>query len=188
MKTNHRHYILVTLALLSIVASSLTFYFLYKRTVAQAMRYDEINNEINSEDGRKKYEQELLKNYDRTKSDREKLLTYMVKEDEIVSLIESVERIGEYSKTELELSSISKGNKNNIKSRVNVKGEWSSVIRSLILMENLPFVLSINNISLATSGNLESSISKGDLKAAKVNTSGSNIWSLSFDIEILTVK
>ena len=98
-------------------------------------------------------------------------------------VIEMVEKIGEYSNTDLELSTIS-NDKDSIKAKVNAKGSWAGVMKALILLENLQVSSSISNISLNTSLGLDG----GVLKSGEKKSTNQNIWNLSLDIQALTSK
>ncbi len=181
MKTNHRHYILILFAVACLVVSIFVYLFVYKKTIGIAQNYSKLTNEMNSEDGRKRYEEELVKVYDNTEGSRQKIYSIIANEDKIVSFIETVEKIGDYTNTDFELSSIS-NDKGNIKAKVKVEGNWANIMRALSLIENLPISSKISNIALSTSQGLESDL----LKSKSSNVSSK--WKLNLDIEAITIK
>ncbi len=182
MKTNHRHYILILLSIISVTLSSFVYVFIYRKTLELAKNHSKITNEMNSEDDRKKYEQELIELYDMSKGGREKIQSYITKDDKIVDFIEMVEKIGIDTKTDFELSSIN-NDKGNIKAKVSAKGSWVNILRALTLIENLPMNSSIKNIVLNTSGNLDGSAIK-----VSSDTKTTDKWKLTLDIETITTK
>ncbi len=172
MKINLRHYILIISAILCILASSGAYYFVYKQAIGQADKYVKVNKELENEDSKKQTEQDLVKTYESTKVSRAQLLSFFVKEDKVVSFIEMVEKVGDQSKTKLELSSINNDN-GIIKTNISVKGSWNNVITALMIIENLPLSLNIKNVRLSTSSGLDK------------KSSG---WELQLSIEALSIK
>ncbi len=181
MKINHRHYILILVAMATLAVSISAYYLLYRKTVAQAGNYSDTMAEVNSEDDRKKQEKELIKIYESSKEDRAKVASYTLRDDKVVDFIESMEKIGGYAGVAFELVSVS-SDKGNIRAGVSAKGSWANTMKALILLENAPFNVSLSNLSLTTSGELETDAS------AKSKTPGSNTWLLGLDIEVLTIS
>jgi len=186
MKINHRHYILVIFAIATFAISLSGYIFLYKKVKAQAQHSSEARVEVLLGNQKKLQERELTTLYADTQEDRSRVDKYVVSEDKIVNFIETIEKIGSDSLADVEMSSInvekanSKDKKNNgyINAHLNVRGSWSSVMRALILIENLPYNVDIGHINLVYSG--ASDIDKNN---AKVNE-----WTLSLDIKVLTAK
>lgn len=168
MKINHRHGILMILALMSIVVTSLSYFYIHKKVILSAEKNISVKKEIQSEDDRKQKEENSLKVYDLAKDKIGGINSFLVEESNIVSFIEMVEHIASSTGARIELSSIN-FETDKIKTKVNISGSWSDVMNSLLTIENLPLSLNINNLSLNKQGGLE----KG---------SG---WSLSLDIEAL---
>lgn len=172
MKINPRHYILIVFAILSILATGFAYFFIYQKAISQADQYVQVNKEIENEDTKKHNDQDLIKIYNSTKDSREKILTYLVKEDKVVNFIETLEKVGTDSNTKLELSSIN-NDSGIIKVNVSVKGSWSNVMTSLVLVENLPLSLYIKDVKLNSVSDLEK---KG------------RSWELTFSAEAISIK
>jgi len=169
MKINSKHYTLLMFSIASIVITMFAYVFIYNKTITQADHYVEANSEVLKEGSKRNSEQELIKIHESTKLDRDRLLNFLVPEDKIVNFIESVEKVGEYSNTELELSSITtEGDK--VKTKVSVKGGWSSVMTALVLLENLPYSSYISNVKIDNSTD------------TKVR------WIMSLDLEAILIK
>lgn len=151
MKINSRHYILIIIAFICLSVAVYGYYFLYKRTIVQAGNHQNIVNEINDASSKSQTTQDLLKIYDSTKDSRDKLPSYLVDKNKIVNFIEMVEGVGDRSNTELELSSIS-NDEATIRAKIQVKGSWTGVMSALIMIENLPLSLTINNVRLDSNG------------------------------------
>lgn len=170
MKINHRHYILVLISIVSVILSLFVYVFIYKKTTMQADHYVLSSKEVENEDEKRKNERELVKRFNSTTESRSKLKSFFVEGDKVVDFIEQVERIGDYSKTDLELSSIS-NSQGMVKAKVNVQGGWPGVMTALTLLENLPFSVNLKNVRLDVSGD-----------QAKQHS-----WTLTLDIEALTI-
>lgn len=175
MKINPKHYLLIVLAIASIGLSGFGYWYLYNKIISQAEGEYNALQEYQIEVIKKQNEQDLVKVYADTLSDRNKLSSYFITEDKIIGFIESVEAVGDYSKTDVTLSAINtddfnnleKGNSGHLKTHIDIKGDWSNVMKALILIENMPYSISINNMNLLFA---------------------SGKWSMAFDIEVLTIK
>ena len=179
MKINHRHYILIIFAIISIIVSIFCYFFLYRQTTTQANNYLDSIKQVESEKNTVNYEQKLIDTFNKYEQDRLKIESYVVKEDKLVDFIERIEKIGSDSKTDLQLSSITSVD-NKIKARVNTTGGWQGVMTALQMIENIPLSVSISNVRLDTSGDIEGIVNS---KTTKIRE-----WRLSIDIETLTTK
>ena len=173
MKMNHRHYVLIVFALISIVVVSMAYFLIRNQTIVQAIHYVNANKEIANEDIVKQKEQELQKIHRDTDDERASLLGRLIKEDKAVYFIEMVEKVGVESSTKLELGSITTSDTGTLKANVTVSGSWQNVMTALVLLENLPISSKISNIDLSASG--------GSGKEVKS-------WILNLTIEALTIK
>ena len=172
MKINHRHYMLLFFAILSIGVVGYGYYFVYSKTVIQAEHYISANNEVLNEDKKRNNEQEIMKVFNSSKDSRVKIMSFFVHEDKVVEFIEMMEKVGTDSNTNLELSSILNED-DKVKVKINTKGSWSGIMKALLLIENLPLSIHINNVALNVS----------DVSAKEGST-----WSLTLDIEALSIK
>jgi Tfp pilus assembly protein PilO len=175
MYTNHRHYILLIFAIITLVVTVFGFIFLRKDIYERAGVAAEIVKEVNQIDEKNKREIDIANIYDKSSGQRNLLSSFLVSKEQIVNLIESIEQIGTDTSTNLELSGIvnqevSKDNKvSTFQSHIEVQGSWSNVMRAFILIENMPYSVSLNNIRLV-----------------KSNASKSQEWTLSLDARVLT--
>lgn len=172
MKMNHRHYILILFSLASVIFSLFVYVFIYKKTTMQADHYVLSSKEVENEDEKRKSERELVKRFNSTTESRSKLKSFFIVGDKVVDFIEQVEKIGDYSKTDLELSSIS-NSPGIVKAKVSVKGSWSGVMTALSLLENLPLSANLKNIRLDVSGD---------------QAKGQHVWNLGLEIEVLAIQ
>lgn len=191
MKINSKHYILIIFAIGTVILSILGYIIVYRTVVTQAKDSSKALIEINTESEKKQYEDGLTKLFDDTSSDRLKLSSFFVREDRIVDFIEKVEKIGVDSNTELTLSSINADDLNSvkvgtigrIKTRITASGSWANVMRALVLIENLPYSLSMNDVRVDSSSGSNAELSAGDKKTSKGNK-----WNLSLNMEVLIMK
>lgn len=175
MKLNHRHYILVLLSIAALISSILCYVFFYRETTLRATSYLNTLKQAELEKTSVDYEQKIINTFNKYDEDRKKIGSYIVKEDELVPFIERIEKIGVDTHTKLELSSISNGD-NRVRAKVTAEGTWTNVMTALIMIENLPISLSVNNIRLDT-----------DLNTADKTTTNKE-WRLALDLEALTTK
>lgn len=188
MKIHSSQIILVVCAVATIATSSFGYNFLYHRTIAQAENASKARSEVLIENDKKKHEQELVTLYGDTIEDRKKVAAYIVPDDGVVDLIEKIERVGSESGTDFELSSINsdnlsaakKGTTGYIKANIETQGTWENVMRALILIENLPYSISIDNIEISSGDGF---LTTSTEKAVK-----SRIWNLHFSIKVLMIK
>ncbi len=167
MKIDSRHYILVIFALCAFVFSAIGYFFMYRTIVSQAQSSSKVITEINAENGRKQQESDLTKIYYDTITDRTRISSFFIHEDKVVDFIQKMEKIGTDSGTELDLSSISSDG-GYVKAHVSDRGSWSNLMRALVLIENLPYSLTISNVRL--------------------DSSGDHKWNLTLNIEEPTIK
>jgi len=176
MKANQKHYTLLILGIISTILTLSGYYYVYKITIDQAQKQAFIIKSLELDNGNKKQEDKLLKIDISTKDKREILWSYLISDDDILDFIKSIENIANYSSTELTLSSISTADLNEkkkdqigyIKLHIEVKGNWINVNKALAMIENLPYEISFDSLSL--------------------NLSDKKKWDLSLNIKALALK
>jgi sigma54-dependent transcription regulator len=180
MYTNHRHYILLVFALLALIVTVLGYSFLKNAIVSEAVQSSKAIKAAALIDGQKQRAQDIASKYTRSADDRAKLNGYIVNEEEIVNLIEEIEKIGTDSNAPLQLSGVTTDTGvavhgvtlNKLSAHIDVQGSWGNVRRALLLIENMPHAVAISNVHLETTGDV-----------AKEKQ-----WHLALDIKVLTVK
>lgn len=116
-----------------------------------------------------------------TEAERARIASIFVPEGAVVSFIERFEGLGKDSGADVSISSISsedlsaaaKGTIGKITAHVTGAGSWNSVMKTLMLAENLPYSITINNLTLDHIGTDTRSASK---------------WRVDFDVEVLSIK
>ncbi|MEK7095368.1 MAG: hypothetical protein AAB895_03825 [Patescibacteria group bacterium] len=185
MKVNYKHYILITIALVALVVSAASYLLLYRQVVSQARESSQALAEFTLENNKKLVERELTALYADSLNARARINSFIVPEEKIVGLIEAIEKAGENSATDLEISAINtekpKEDETNGLTHINatlaVKGSWINIMRALILIENLPYSLEINNLKLSTLGD--------DLIAPSKKGASVKSWGMSMTIRVL---
>jgi len=97
--------------------------------------------------------------YRSTAVDRSSIHGLFIRTGDAVTLIKAIESVGTVSGASVKISSISDGQAENsvepvtgqINAVVSVDGSWSALIRSLKLLEALPYQSSIGHVSIGTS-------------------------------------
>jgi len=111
---------------------------------------------IATDDQRKLLEQELEKIHQSSKEERAYVSGLIIDKDEIVTFIEEIEEIGIDTETDISISTIDSndtsikkdGDIGYLRSHIVVKGSWQNTMRALLLIENMPYGIVVNNIRL----------------------------------------
>lgn len=114
---------------------------------------------VRNEQANKNNEQNIINLYNSTKIPRSKLPSFLINANQAVKFIESIESLGSQVGSLVNISSIdsqksennSPGTFSSIKAHVEARGSWSSVMRTLMLFENLPYQSKINNVKISSS-------------------------------------
>lgn len=166
MKTNSKHYILIFFATATFLVSGFGYWYVYDTVLKQKENYLKVSKEVETERGKQQYENELMQVYKDTAIDRAKLPNFFVSESKVLNFIKTIESIGPSSKTEIRISSIVK-DALKVRTHIDIKGGWINVMLALTLIENLPYSISLENVSLFNR----------DKK-----------WEMTFDLSVLTTK
>src|SRR5690349_18424475 len=167
MKINSRHYVLVIFAISAAVVSILGYIFMYRTIITQAKSSSKFLADINAESEKRQHEDELTKIYNNTVEDRTKIAQFFIHEDKIVDFIEKIEQIGRDSATDIDISSINTEN-STVSAHIKAGGSWENIMRALIMIENLPYSISINNV--------------------RTSVSAEHKWDLSLEIVVLSIR
>ncbi len=141
----------------------------------QKVLYTERNQEL----AQKKTDQEalrtLLHTLDETKSERESLLSRILKEEDVINFLSLLESVGsgqgaKITTNSLRVESINDTFETLIMS-VEVEGSYASVTQTLKLFENLPYQTLINTMQLS-----------------RAEGSGGLIWKGMFDLRVTKFK
>lgn len=144
-----------------------------------------IDQDIANEEVQKKNVESVEKVLEKTKESRDELATYILQDANIVSIVETIEKLGEKNSLAVTITGLEAedsfeakaGTINNVKMHVDAKGNWSNLLTFMILVENIPYKSTIDSVILRKS-TLESSVSDKSLPG----------WSLGFNIKLLKIK
>ena len=94
-----------------------------------------------------------------TEEDRNKLAAYFVSDKSIVGFLEYIESLGETTNTEASIEAVDIGvETNTLIVSVKTIGTFSSVMRYVDLVENMPYRIEINNFTLTTKDSLSDTV------------------------------
>jgi hypothetical protein len=150
MRSNYKNFVLLLIGIASVILACAGYWFVYNSVVDNSRQNSLVMQEIDKDLESKKNEDNLLEIGKATELDRQRLSTFIISEDKILDLITSIEDVGNFSSTEIVISSILKdetGKYINIK--VDVNGAWMNINKALVLIENLPYSLTIDYVQIA---------------------------------------
>lgn len=169
MYTNHKHYILLISALISVCVTGIAYCLLYRSIISQASRAAQITAESALEGEKKRRAQDIASIYAKYGTERSRIENLLLSQEKIVDFIESLEKIGTTTDARIEITGIATEGEY-LKLHVGVTGAWSAVVRTLALIENMQYALSLNDVRL------------------RASTQVDRIWNLDFDVRVLTTK
>lgn len=118
--------------------------------------------------------------------------SFFVPEDGVANFIASLESLGRASSVELSIASVEiqpNSAKNDFKEGLNIRietsGSWFNTFYLLSVIENLPYKIDINQVSLTLSNATDKILFSG--LGPRTKTSG-EYWKGSFDITVLKLK
>ena len=181
MKTNHTLLLIFAIIVTVIVGS--IYGFMYYRIETSADKIIKNQAQIDSANLAKEREKKFLDTYKATASKWSSLQGLYVRSDEVVGFIEKIESIGPATKTEFNIANLDADNMDNapfgkegkIKMHITSKGSWEEVMKSIALVELLPYKLNVNNVKASSYKNQQT---QGKNTVTKV------IWELSFDLQV----
>lgn len=174
---NPSHTVLLSISVISMVLVAALYVFMQYSIQISISRSILGNQIIQIEKMNIDQEKSLMAMYSSTTENRKKILSLFIPFTKAVSLIESIEKLGSYTGSEVSISSVSSdnidsampGSFSKIDAHVEVVGSWVAVLRTLRLSETLPYQVSLSNIRLSSSGLSD-------------NGDGKRSWRLLFDL------
>lgn len=158
MKFNkHSHIPFLVLAISIVLFVSAIYVYMYREAIDSIQKSAEARAEVASVVTDKLIRDQFLADYKETSSDWDKLPNYFVDANNVVSFIEKIESIGRTTGSEISLSSIdadkidpaATSTQGMIRANVVANGSWLSVIKTLKLMELLPFGVTIKDVKMS---------------------------------------
>lgn len=151
---------------------------------------------------------------DALQEDIEKINSYFLGKEQVVSFIETVESAGEKSGVTVTISSVGVGGAGGVivasgqkpapkptaqlattstqsltpetlSLRADVRGSWSGVLQFMSYMENVPYKLSLNRVSVGRVSTVASFFKPSQLSTE--DEPDGPVWTASFEINVLTL-
>lgn len=120
--------------------------------------------------------QEIADVYQSTIDDRKKIRSLFVSENDTVTFIETLESVGSLAGSVLNISSIesifeTEQDLGLLRAHIEAKGSWQAIMRTLMLIENMPYRSTISHVRIDASGSVDNN----------------REWRIVFDLEVSTV-
>jgi hypothetical protein len=194
MYANHKHLILLALAVLAFVAAVSGFWYVRSRIYTQAIRANELEKENLEIEKKKKHELEVRDVYTKLTDDSSNLETNLVSKDAIVEFIEVLEKIGDDTSTTVTLSGIEtenivktariQDNFSHVTARLSASGDWSNLMRALHMLENSQFSITYDNVQLYVDAAPEV-VDPSKTASSTKPVAKQNFWRLTMDLRAL---
>lgn len=188
MKQHSSTLITLIMAFIATLIAGGVYAYVYRTVEHSTEQTNAALEEVIREQYRKDHEKSVTELLKHTEGDRTKIATFFVPDDRVVEFIEHIEGIGPMAQAEINLGSINAddltaaapGTIGHINAHIDGRGSWSSVMKALKLIENLPYQVRINNLRLDASGLEEGSKTSESARASS--------WRIGFDVNVLSIK
>ncbi len=170
------HYFAVAITVLIFAASVCLYVFIYNKAESQiANTKDAFLAVADAQQNESKYK-ELSKTLASIKPDVDNATSVLIPSDQIISFIEAVEKVDSVTRANVSIVSIAADDLSNspasttgsVRAHIRIVGSWQSAMRSLHLVEALPYAISTNNVRAVS-----------DAKKT---------WTIEFDMTAMTIK
>lgn len=154
------HKSLLLISFISLVIAALAYGYMNKSVGISSSNIEDMRTRIKSEDDVRAQARALLALSTDTASDRAKLRALALPSDKVVNLIVAVEAISSESGSKVTIANIgspdsgqeststASSSASMVNMNVTATGSWTSVMRALVLAENLPYVSNIDSVRL----------------------------------------
>lgn len=144
---------------------------------------------LSTQEASKEKDQSLEDVFNATALDRAKIPAFFIGDDQPVSFIESIETLGKNAGSEVTLGNLAADDLSGqpddttgtIRADITVEGDWTAVMKTLILAENMPYVSKIHGVKFNTS--LPAPAPSAPAAPAVSAKDQKSVWHLSFGIE-----
>jgi len=182
MNTNRSHHIPLLMFAVLTTAIAATLYLFMQHALASSIDSAlQARAAVVEGQSQVQGEKRIADIYAATAADRQRLPAFFVPSDDAVAFIESIEALGKLAGGTVTLASIGPdatvptidGTAGNIRAHVSAHGSWEAMMKVISLAEKLPYLSSLDNVSLD----------------ASMGASGpSREWNLSFDVIAVTLS
>lgn len=161
MKYIHSHKGLLTISVCAVSVVYALYMYVYMsvdRSISDAIA---INNVLHSEQIDASQEEGITAIYEATHADRARMAQLFVSDTATIDFIEMLESLGTKGGSVVTLSSIEADPiisdtvniPRSIRIRIEARGSWSSVLKTIMLAETIPFRSSVNMVRIDSSTN-----------------------------------
>lgn len=183
-----KSFLISAVVVLFVISGYVTFFLIIKHKNEQVSLFSqEIELYTNRENS--------IRNADKIaedfKEDIEKLNSYFLTEDNVVSFIETIEDFGQKSDVEIKIGSVDVAQPNSKKStdstltlRVDAKGSWSSVLTFMEYIENTTYSIDLNKVALSSVSSVVPFFGTKDVSISKDTSQ----WNASFELSVFTIQ
>ncbi len=176
MKRPHSHIPLLILAIVVTLVVGALYAYMFRATSVAVMRAGDARDIVASEQSDQVQAKGLAALVASTAGDRDRLTSFFVSSDSIVSFITALEALGPQSGSALSIAAIdtdtpanaAPGATAHVHAHIDAHGPWSSVMRLLALAQRMEYAVVISHVKL-TAGESDPKIG--------------NIWNISFDVQ-----
>ena len=133
----------------SIIAAVAGWFYMFSKISLERKEIVELRKNILRNDKKNINEKSLIRLLEGVKKEKEAIEAVFLKEDDLVRLIKGLESTGESSGVSLKISAISAEKKKSSKPVISfsAQGTFEQLFKYLYLLENLPYLITINKIS-----------------------------------------
>jgi len=133
----------------SIIAAVAGWFYMFSKISLERKEIVELRKNILRNDKKNINEKSLVRLLEGVKKEKEAIEAVFLKEDDLVRLIKGLESTGESSGVSLKISAIAAEKKKSSKPVISfsAQGTFEQLFRYLYLLENLPYLITINKIS-----------------------------------------
>jgi hypothetical protein len=169
-------YLAIIITVVIFTASVFLYIFMYDTAQTQIANTRDAFIAVADAQGNESKYKELAKTLAATKSDTDSMAQVLVQSDQIITFIESIEKVGIITHASVSILSISADDLSTAatsttgvaRAHIQITGSWQAAMRSLHLVESLPYAISMNNVRVAVNAK--------------------KLWTIDFDITTLTIK
>lgn len=184
------HYVLLFMSAISVAVFVICLYlFMYVQIHSLVARSLAVADVVSSRKFDRAHASEVKRVFDATASERASIKSLYVPSDNLIQFIESMESISSSTGASVSVASIQAddlgtadaGTIGTIQARVEARGSWTAVMKSLALIENGPYIVAIDSAKLYSSRQMTGSAISAGGSVERVT------WSLSVDLKALSV-
>jgi hypothetical protein len=176
MKPTSHHYIALITALVILMVSLIGFFYIDGQVRNETAEATITLGKVAKEQTAVSEEQSVASAFSSTALSRALIQTYLIPDSNTVSFIEEVEGVAKQSGASVSIASISAddltsaavGTIGHIQAHISINGSWSQAMRALHIIEDMPYALTIDNVS--------------------AHALGGGVWDVEFNMTGLVVK